>query len=883
MVQDVFGAVNLFTNSSGDESWANSANWSLGVIPNATHDVTVTLGQLLRIPNGTNAVANSIYLSGDNEMIITAAASLEVVDHIYIFDGAKLTNRGNLDLLPGCEGFKVAVGGILLNNDTIHIMSPEKGINFTEGTITNNELITIDGALHYGIYMPLTANSPNQRVLYNNAGATISITNTNGNGIFLSDTISNAGSILINNIDRDVPTVPAEGIYIFSFGKLFNSGYIDISDSEDYCLHNYSGVFKNEAAGTIDLSAFQDIGYLNEFISDNYGELNINCTITTPGNRGIHLLNVMTNRAGGQINITGNNHLEIAIEVDYTFNNEAGAEIHIDTYLDTGMKVDAGGFSNYGMVTIGEVVDLLGYGIEAFSYVNNYGTITFENMGSGIRNVTSSFNNHGNLTFHNLISKAIFSEQKLTNHTDGNILIYNDDGSRISWGIIHVDEVAGGEFFNNGNIIMDSVHVGIDLRIGDFINNGLLFINHYRYGIDFGTFYDPAVFSNYGDVQIQNQEEPLAYTVYVEGGDPGTQNFLNKPSGTIEILNAYRGFLITTGLKNEGIIEMTNITERAFYLNNTTNAFECINSSTGAIQIDNAQYGVYFGSGGANNLNSFVNDGSIKFLAMQDYGITGENTSGLFENNGEVRGNAEINCTYFLLENDIHPGNKIGAMSFDNYQASSPTFHIQLKGNAGPGNPNGHDVLLATSDITLSAHLVVDTLPGFVPQLGNEYSILFSSGTITGTFLSTIYPDFGPNLTFNVSYLSDRIKLVIVPKYTYWFGTVNSNWNNANNWSGLAVPDENSFVIIIGAVPHYPILNASTLSIGSNTGGFKCKSLEITTGALLTLVNTSVEVHGDVNVSGVFDYHTSSAHQVHLYSDGRWEIAPGGDMSLHQF
>lgn len=879
---DAFGLTNLFTNNGGDESWSNTANWSLGVIPDATHDVTVAIGVLLRIPNGTNAVARSVTLSGNVEMIITIDATLEIVEYIHIYSGAELTNRGNVTLLAGCEGIDISTGGILLNNDTIYIHSPDIGIDFRSGTITNNELISIEGTNQYGVFMPQAASFPNQRQFINNAGATISIINPDGVGIWLSDTITNTGNIVISNIDRDLPNVPAEGIYIVSFGKLFNSGYINISDSEDHCLRNNAGVFKNEATSIIDITGFQDKGFVNESIADNYGELNIDCTILTAGNRGIHLINGMTNRTGGQVNITGNDNLEIAIEVDNTFTNEAGADIQIGAYLTVGIQMDDGGFNNYGTVNIGDVVDLLGYGIEAYSYFNNYGMMTFENMGSGIRNVTDYFNNYGSLIFHNLLSKAIFSEGKLTNHDAANILIYNDDGSRISWGITHIDELPNQQFTNDGSIYMDSVNVGLDLRIGDFINNGLLFINHYRYGIDFGTFYDPAVFTNNGDVQIQNQQEPLAYTIYLEGGDPNTFNFFNNDTATFEILNAYRGFQVASGMKNTGIIRMTNITEKAFYLNNSTNAFDFLNNTSGAITIDNAQYGVYLGSGGVANKISFTNQGSVTFKSMGDYGITGENTIEKFENDGAVIGNAAFNCNYVVVKHDFYPGSSIGAMSFDNYVSASPTYHIQMKGNAGAGNPNGHDIILVTTSIALTCHLEVTTLSGFAPMLDDQYTILLATGTITGTFLTVSLPDIGPNLMFEIVYLSDRVKLKVVPKYVQWTGAIGTSWNNANNWSNLAVPDENTFVEIPGGAPHYPLLNASTLSVGSNTGSFKCRRLEVGSGGQITLVNVAVDVHDDIDIYGLFSSFTSAGHQVHVYNDGSLTVYPGGNCNLEQ-
>jgi hypothetical protein len=874
---------NLFTNSSGDESWMNTANWSLGVIPTSSHDVTMAVGQLARVPSGSNAEARSVSVGTDSELVLAVNSTLEVVEMVSVVFTGKITNRGNLILLAGNSGIDISVGGGLINHDTIYIYSPDVGIDFSSGRITNNELIVIDNASIGAINMYTAGTFPNQRHFLNNAGGTIEITNPDGYGIWLSDTLTNYGEIHITNVDRDHPNVPAEGIYIGTSGKCFNHGGIDITISEDHCLRNNGGTFKNEPDGVIDLSAFQDIGFLNEFLSDNYGTINIECTVNTANNKGIHLVNGMTNRSGGTINIYGNDLLETGMEIDQTFTNEAGATLNIERYLERGIIGDGGGTYNYGTIYISDVNDLLAYGFEAFSFVHNYGTIHFEDMGSGIRNYTSAFNNYGMLQFHNLLSKAIFSERKFTNHADGTILIYNDDGTRISWGITMIDEISNQDFINNGSILMDSVHVGLDLRIGEFVNNGLCYIDHYRYGVDFGTFYDPAIFTNNDRLILRNHEEPLTYSITLEGGDPGTYNFINHDTATLEISNAYRGLSAASGFKNEGIMEFNDIAEKAIYLNNATAVFNCYNASTGRIIIDTAQYGMYFGSGGTANQISFTNEGNISFNHIDEYAISGENTLVSFINEGGVMGNTTFDCDYFLLNGDILPGNSPGYMVFDAYQADDPWYFIELKGYAGAGYPNGHDGILIPASFMLTGHLYVDTINGFSPVLDDEFTIMLSGGTITGTFQSTSFPDLGPNLQFQVVYEPDRVKLKVIPKYTIWSGAIGTSWNNANNWQGGSVPDEHSFVIITGSAPNFPLITNGVLSIGSNAGTHKCRRLEIGPGASMNLVNTMLEIYDLLTITGSFNFFTNGSHQVHVYPNADIQIDAGAELSLNEF
>lgn len=80
--------------------------------------------------------------------------------------------------------------------------------------------------------------------------------------------------------------------------------------------------------------------------------------------------------------------------------------------------------------------------------------------------------------------------------------------------------------------------------------------------------------------------------------------------------------------------------------------------------------------------------------------------------------------------------------------------------------------------------------------------------------------------------------------YLEWTGASSSNWNTASNWSSSTVPTQNDHVIIPSAPTNQPIVYSSV------TG--KCKSLEIKSGASLTLKNTSnnFSIYGDLTNNG---------------------------------
>jgi murein DD-endopeptidase MepM/ murein hydrolase activator NlpD len=55
-------------------------------------------------------------------------------------------------------------------------------------------------------------------------------------------------------------------------------------------------------------------------------------------------------------------------------------------------------------------------------------------------------------------------------------------------------------------------------------------------------------------------------------------------------------------------------------------------------------------------------------------------------------------------------------------------------------------------------------------------------------------------------------------KYTAWYGTTDSTWENTANWSCAALPDSNTHVVVYSGVPNLPVINsmASCSSIKLN-------------------------------------------------------------------
>jgi len=84
------------SNSISTGSWAVTTNWSLGVVPNAYHNVTVTSGGTAEI--GADAVCNSLTIANGGQLTLDA--------------GKTLTDNGN---------FQIASGGSFIQNGTLAV------------------------------------------------------------------------------------------------------------------------------------------------------------------------------------------------------------------------------------------------------------------------------------------------------------------------------------------------------------------------------------------------------------------------------------------------------------------------------------------------------------------------------------------------------------------------------------------------------------------------------------------------------------------------------------------------------------------------------------------------------------------------------------------
>jgi hypothetical protein len=68
-----------------------------------------------------------------------------------------------------------------------------------------------------------------------------------------------------------------------------------------------------------------------------------------------------------------------------------------------------------------------------------------------------------------------------------------------------------------------------------------------------------------------------------------------------------------------------------------------------------------------------------------------------------------------------------------------------------------------TGAATLAGELIIDLEVGFVPALGNSFTILSAAGGVTGSFTSVQEPaDMPAGLVFDIRYQSQSVRLVVV-------------------------------------------------------------------------------------------------------------------------
>ena len=168
----------------------------------------------------------------------------------------------------------------------------------------------------------------------------------------------------------------------------------------------------------------------------------------------------------------------------------------------------------------------------------------------------------------------------------------------------------------------------------------------------------------------------------------------------------------------------------------------------------------------------------------------------------------------------LSPGYSPGIMTFNaNEDFNNNILSIEVNGKETAGTD--FDRVNVSGTATLGGTLSLSV--NYTPTVGDQI-VIVSATQVTGTFASVT----GLPTGWHVVYYPSTVMLTYGVAQTTWTGDINSDWNNAGNWSS-GIPDITSDVTIPDVTTD-PVLGSGTAV---------SKSLTIAAGGLLTIENTA--------------------------------------------
>lgn len=381
--------------------------------------------------------------------------------------------------------------------------------------------------------------------------------------------------------------------------------------------------------------------------------------------------------------------------------------------------------------------------------ITNAGTITWS---GGIFNLNNSFTNTGtfnwsggNFSFNN---GTMRNSGTLNNSYDGTINNTNGTNIFINSGTFSKTDGTGSTsldvpFTNSGTLAVNS---GTITNGNTFDNTGTIsisegstFLNSSGLNLNAGT-----VLNGTGTLNMAALEN-INLSLTIPAAFSLNKTFGNVNGSGIVTVNGTMNW--TGGSLNspfdiaaEGVLNMSTVVSK--YLNSTLSNAGTITWSDGDFNFSN---GTFSNSGTLNNsfdgvmidfggTNVFNNIGT--FSKTAGTGIISINV--ITQNTGILKGIGTIDFgTTFTNNGTIAPGLSPGVITVT---SSSPVFtansSLQIELLDGSGAGTGHDQLI-TGSATLDGNLTLTEL-GTIPA--GTYTIISSTGTLTGTFSSVTQP-----------------------------------------------------------------------------------------------------------------------------------------------
>ncbi len=219
----------------------------------------------------------------------------------------------------------------------------------------------------------------------------------------------------------------------------------------------------------------------------------------------------------------------------------------------------------------------------------------------------------------------------------------------------------------------------------------------------------------------------------------------------IEAANALLNLNLTGPIAESGGARMLTLRQGSFTIANTA-------SHTGGTRVEVGGLSV---------------SGTIGDVQLAQSGVQGTGTVGGIT----IEGSA-----------NIAPGASVGTLNANGNVDFTTGFAstVQLKIEAGGATPGTYDLLNVTGSVNLAGStLALSTVGGFVPTAAHQFTVVQSTGPITGQFAQ------GTSVTFNgVNYaIVYNTNSVVLKAGRTWSGFgANNIWTNGLNWVGNVGP-----------------------------------------------------------------------------------------------
>ncbi|MDQ6477209.1 DUF4347 domain-containing protein [Dyadobacter sp. LHD-138] len=134
--------------------------------------------------------------------------------------------------------------------------------------------------------------------------------------------------------------------------------------------------------------------------------------------------------------------------------------------------------------------------------------------------------------------------------------------------------------------------------------------------------------------------------------------------------------------------------------------------------------------------------GNLNNMGIVNVNSSTLTVSGTLANTGTIKGSGTIVNSSFTNAGTIAPGNSPGILSHTGNLINNGTVNVEIGGTIAG---TGYDKILVSGAMTISGTLNVSLINGYVPVLGDEFTII-DAASITGTFSTENLPSVSPRI-----------------------------------------------------------------------------------------------------------------------------------------